>query len=157
MTNQKRKHALDVYAKQLYDEQLSQLPLRDKCDLIERLGYLCRPGSAGSGQGAMKNILIGAAIVLALLTTAHADTFRYRCMFHGKKYPLQVDDTSMFLLWRGRQFGLNTVKDPDVCGKGGWRAEGNGTAFNFCYATKGGGGISDEEGYEIASCRLVHR
>ena len=42
MTDQKRKHALDVYAKQLYDEQLSQLPLRDKCDLIERLGYLCR-------------------------------------------------------------------------------------------------------------------
>ena len=74
----------------------------------------------------MKNILIGAAIVLALLTTAHADTFRYRCMFHGKKYPLQVDDTSMFLLWRGRQFGLNTVKDPDVCGKGGWHAEGTG-------------------------------
>ena len=101
--------------------------------------------------------IVGLLVAATIATTAHADTFRYRCMFHGKKYPLQVDDTSMFLLWRGRQFGLNTIKDPDVCGKGGWHAEGNGTSFVFCYATKGDGGISDEEGNEIASCQMVNR
>ena len=90
----------------------------------------------------MKTLLLAATALFAV-TAVQAATYSYDCKVGGKTYPLQVNDTNMSLKFRGKQYGLNVT---DVCGKGGWHAEGNGTSFDFCYATKGVGGISNQDG-----------
>src|SRR6478672_6356150 len=79
-----------------------------------------------------RSLIIAAAALLAV-TGAQATTYGYLCKVDGKMYPLQVNDTNMSLKFREKQYGLNDVSNPDVCGKGGWHAEGNGTSFDFCY------------------------
>jgi len=90
-----------------------------------------------------RSLIIAAAALLAV-TGAQATTYGYLCKVDGKMYPLQVNDTNMSLKFREKQYGLNDVSNPDVCGKGGWHAEGNGTSFDFCYATKGYAGTSND-------------
>jgi hypothetical protein len=44
-------------------------------------------------------------------TVVYAETYNYSCKVDGKKYPLQVDDTKMFLKWRGKQYGDNLLDE----------------------------------------------
>ena len=65
-----------------------------------------------------------------------------RCdVVDGKTYPLRVDDSKNVLEWRGKKYSL--TEQPN-CAKYGWRAEGNGTSFDFCTATKGSGWIEKQ-------------
>jgi hypothetical protein len=95
-----------------------------------------------------RTLAFAATAVLAVIGASVVDarTYNYSCTVDGKAYPLQVNDTNMSLKWRGKQYGLNALTNPDLCGKGGWHAEGNGTSFDFCYATKGVASIEDKKG-----------
>jgi hypothetical protein len=62
-----------------------------------------------------------------------------------------VDETKMSLEWRGKKYRL-TVQ-PDFA-KYGWHAEGNGTSFDFCAATKGFAAIEAGDGNEEVQCDL---
>jgi Bacterial SH3 domain len=86
-----------------------------------------------------------------MLDCKRTETYNYSCKANGKTYPLQVDETKMSLTWRGKQYGLNVT---DVCGKYGWHAEGNGTSFDFCTATKGVASMTDKDGNELADCQM---
>ena len=97
-------------------------------------------------------LLVGATALL-MVTAAQAATYSYDCKVDGKTYPLQVNDTNLSLKWRGKQYGLNAVTNPDACEKGGWHAEGNGTSFDFCYATKGVASISNQDGTWNVDCQ----
>jgi hypothetical protein len=68
------------------------------------------------------------------ITTAHADTFNYVCKDQGRSYPLKVDDRQNTLAWKGT---IYKIKQQEDCAKFGWRAEKDGTSFDFCTATKG--------------------
>jgi hypothetical protein len=116
------------------------------------------------------------ALIFACLSTAavYAETYNYSCKVcvfptiaandgsdgceevGGKTYPLRIDDTKKVLEWRGKRYGLTDAMDSDEpsCGKGGWHAEGNGTSFTFCYATKGYGAIEDKDGTVRVRCNL---
>ena len=95
----------------------------------------------------MKKFIIVAGLLAS--TVAHAETYNYSCKVDGKTYPLRVDDVSNTLEWRGKKHNLT----PAECGRVGWHAEGNGTSFNFCTATKGVAGIYKGE-TEEADCTL---
>lgn len=86
---------------------------------------------------------------------AHAEIYNYSCevcvfpgivsesyqecdVVNGKTYPLRIDDSKKVLEWRGKKY--NITEQPN-CAKYGWHAEGNGTSFEFCTATKGYGAI----------------
>jgi len=70
---------------------------------------------------------------------------------YGKTYPLRVDEDKNVLEWRGKKYSL--TKQPD-CAKYGWHAEGNGTSFDFCTATKGYAAIQDKDGNVQVQCDL---
>jgi hypothetical protein len=92
------------------------------------------------------------ALIFAFLSTTavYAEIYNYSCkacvfpsddgcdVVDGKTYPLRVDDSKNVLEWRGKKYSLTVLPD---CGRWGWHAEGNGTSFDFCTATKGYGAI----------------
>ena len=94
------------------------------------------------------------AIIFASLSASvvHAEIYNYSCRVDGKMYPLRVDETKNILEWRGKKFRLT----PGDCAKYGWHAEGNGTSFTFCTATKGYAAI-EKDGEEQAVCNLKRR
>jgi hypothetical protein len=103
------------------------------------------------------------ALVLVLFSTAvaaYAETYNYSCKVNGKTYPLRVDDVKNTLEWRGVKYGISNAHDPDkdeiVCAKAGWHADGNGTSFDFCTATKGYADI-EKDGNVEAECDLKRR
>jgi hypothetical protein len=73
------------------------------------------------------------------------ETFSYVCTDHGKSYPLKVDDKQNTLAWKG---SIYKIKLTD-CAKYGWYAEKDGASFKFCTATKGYGGIEQNDGTTI--------
>jgi hypothetical protein len=90
-------------------------------------------------------------IVTALfINSAHADTFTYVCTDHGRSYPLKVDDKQNTLTWKGSVY---KIKQQEDCAKYGWHAEKDGASFNFCTATKGGGGIEQNDG-TVIQCNI---
>lgn len=110
-------------------------------------------------------------LMSALCTTAvHAEVLNYSCKVcifpsavnvgecdvgDGKSYPLSVDESRKVLEWRGKKYSILVASPDDKgggCGKYGWQADGNGTTFTFCIATKGYGGISDTTGETRAQC-----
>jgi hypothetical protein len=84
------------------------------------------------------------------INSAHADTFTYVCTDHGKSYPLKVDDKLNTLTWKGSVYKIKRQED---CAKYGWHAEKDDASFNFCTATKGGGGIERNDG-TVIQCNL---
>lgn len=78
------------------------------------------------------------------------------CDVDEKTYPLQVDDTRNVLEWRGKKYSLTvaTFDEPNGCAKHGWHANGEGTSFTFCAATKGYGSIKDKDGIVRVRCSL---
>jgi hypothetical protein len=72
------------------------------------------------------------------------ETYTYACEIDGEHYGTReihlarVDTQKNLLTWRGKTYGLTV--EPE-CGKFGWHAEGNGTSFKFCTATKGVAGF----------------
>jgi|ERR1700678_143886 hypothetical protein len=83
-----------------------------------------------------------------------ADTYTYLCKVDGKTYPLRVDEDKNVLEWRGKSYSLAVKPD---CGRYGWRAEGNGTSFDFCTATQGYAAIEDKDGNNQVECNLRRR
>ena len=78
------------------------------------------------------------AVVVSMPGAAsYAEIYNYSCG-NGKTYPLRVDDSKNILEWRGKKYSL--TEQPN-CARYGWHAEGNGTSFDFCTATKGYGAI----------------
>jgi hypothetical protein len=76
----------------------------------------------------------------------------YNCdVVVGKTYPLRVYEDKNVLEWRGKKYSL--TQQPD-CAKYGWHAEGNGTSFDFCTATKGYAAIQDKDGNVLVQCDL---
>jgi hypothetical protein len=104
----------------------------------------------------MRKLMIAAGIAAACLTSAipaqaFEQPFNYSCKVSGKTYPLRVDENKNVLEWRGKKYSI--VLQPD-CGKYGWHAEGNGTSFDFCTATKGYAAIEDKDGNDQVQCQL---
>jgi hypothetical protein len=99
----------------------------------------------------MKRIIITTLVALST-TSAHADTYNYVCKDHGKSFPLKVDDTQNTLEWKGITY---KIKQNEDCAKFGWRAEKDGTSFDFCTATKGYASFQ-QNGTEI-QCDLKRR
>jgi hypothetical protein len=91
-------------------------------------------------------------VSLAATAAANAETYNYSCKVDGKAYPLRVDDVKNTLEWRGKTYNLTSVD----CGRAGWHAEGNGTSFEFCTATKGYAAIKKDENVQ-AECDLKRR
>jgi hypothetical protein len=108
------------------------------------------------------------ALFAFLSTTAvHAEIYNYSCkaclfpkivsddgfdgcdVVDGKAFPLRVDDNKHVLTWRGKQY---RVTEQPNCGKSGWHAEGNGTSFDVCTATKGYAAIEDKDGNVMVRC-----
>jgi hypothetical protein len=94
--------------------------------------------------------LTAAAALLVVVGAAHADTFTYVCTDQKGSYPLKVDDKKNTLAWKGSVY---KIKQQMNCAKYGWHAEKDGAAFDFCTATKGGGGIEQNDGTTI-QCNL---
>ena len=110
------------------------------------------------------------ALIFAFLstTTVYAEIYNYSCkacvfprivsddgsdgcdVVDGKTYPLRVDDNKNVLEWRGNKYSLTV----ESCGRYGWHAEGDGTSFTFCTATKGYAAIEDKDGNVQAECNL---
>jgi hypothetical protein len=102
------------------------------------------------------------AFILAWFSTtaAYAEIYNYSCkaclfprivgddgygrcdVVDGKTFPLRVDDSKNVLEWRGKKYSLTELPS---CGRYGWHAEGNGTSFDFCTATKGYGAIATND------------
>jgi hypothetical protein len=99
----------------------------------------------------MNRIVISALVAIST-TSAHAGTYSYICADHGKSFPLKVDDTQNTLEWKGTTYKIIENED---CAKFGWRAEKDGTSFDFCTATKGYAAI-EQNGIEI-QCDLKRR
>jgi hypothetical protein len=108
------------------------------------------------------------ALIFAFLSTTavYAEIYNYSCkagvfprivggdgcdVVDGKTYPLRVDDNKHVLEWRGKQCSL--TEQPN-CGKYGWHADGNGTSFDFCVATKGYAAIGDKDGNVRVRCNV---
>ena len=92
----------------------------------------------------MKRIIIGALIAISA-SSAQANTYNYVCKDHGKSFPLKVDDAQSTLEWQGTTY---RIRENENCAKFGWHAEKNGTSFDFCTATQGGGYIQ-QNGHHI--------
>ena len=92
------------------------------------------------------------AIAASNAVPADAETYDYSCKVDGNTYPLRVDTSANTLEWRGKSYSLTEAD----CGRVGWHAEGNGTAFDFCTATKGYASLSKGENIE-AVCNLKIR
>jgi len=92
------------------------------------------------------------ALIFASLsiTVVYAEIYNYSCKVDGKTYPLRVDDNKNVLEWRGNKYSLTV----ESCGRYGWHAEGDGTSFTFCTATKGYAAIEDKDGNVQAECNL---
>lgn len=99
----------------------------------------------------MKSIIVSALVAIST-NSAHADTYNYVCKDHGKSFPLKVDDAQNSLEWKGTTY---KIKENEDCAKFGWRAEKDGTSFDFCTATKGYAGI-EQNGIKIP-CDLKRR
>ena len=84
------------------------------------------------------------ALIFAFLSTTavYAEIYNYSCRVDRKTYPLRVDDSKNVLEWRGKKYSL--TEQPN-CGRYGWHAEGNGTSFDFCTATRGYGAIENKD------------
>jgi hypothetical protein len=99
----------------------------------------------------LRTLLLGtlAATVLAIgpAYAAPADgTYNYSCHFgKGRTADLHVDTTKNILTWRGKKYAITNQPE---CAKAGWHAVGNGTAFDYCVATKGVGSIEQPTGQE---------
>jgi hypothetical protein len=113
------------------------------------------------------------ALIFATLSTTVvcAETYNYSCKscvfptianggdgcdVDGQTFPLRVDDNKNVLEWRGQKYGLTVASadEPNGCAKYGWHAEGNGTSFTFCTATKGYAAIEDKDGNVKVRCNL---
>ena len=75
-------------------------------------------------------------------------TFNYSCNLESGKSHLLVNETKNFLLWRGKKYAITFQPE---CGKYGWHAVGNGTAFDVCAMTKGVASI-DQPGQDDILC-----
>jgi hypothetical protein len=91
--------------------------------------------------------LLTVAIIVWSTVAAYAETYSYSCKVGGKTYPLKVDDTANSLEWKGAKYKLSEAQ----CGRYGWHAEGNGTPFDFCTATKGYAAI-EKDGKLLGAC-----
>ena len=80
---------------------------------------------------------------------SQAEIYNYSCNIDGKTYPLRVNVDASILEWRGIKYKLTSAD----CGRVGWHAEGNGTSFEFCTATKGYGAI-EKDGNVQVECDL---
>lgn len=100
----------------------------------------------------MKKLTAALIALAALAPQANADTYNFSCKVGEKAYPLRVDDTKNTLEWLGRKYTLTAQEDK--CANYGWRAEGNGTSFYFCGATKGYGAIQEENGQISVECDM---
>lgn len=81
----------------------------------------------------MKHVLIG-ALALVWTNSAHADVYNYICKSQGRRFPLKVDDTRNTLEWDRSVYRIKELED---CGFQGWRAEKDGTSFDFCMSNRG--------------------
>ena len=106
-------------------------------------------------QGYMMKLTIALIFASLSTTVVYAEIYNYSCKVDGKTYPLRVDDNKNVLEWRGKKYSLTVANgEEDACAKYGWHAEGNGTSFKFCTATKGYAAIEDKDGNEQAQCNL---
>jgi hypothetical protein len=100
----------------------------------------------------MKLLTAGALALLSTAVGAYAETYNYLCKVDGKTLPLRVDDEKRTLEWKGKKYSLTEIE----CARAGWHAEGNGTSFDFCTATKGYGAIQKDGNVEV-ECDLKRR
>jgi hypothetical protein len=102
--------------------------------------------------GSRLGVRLKIALIFASLSTTvvHAEIYNYSCKVDGRAYPLRVDDNKNVLEWRGKKYSL--TENP--CGRYGWHAEGNGTSFDFCTATKGYAWIEDKDEKNKVECDL---
>jgi hypothetical protein len=92
----------------------------------------------------MKNLLVAAAMAVAMIQAAPAATYTYMCRDHHKLYPATLDTgkddscdgatTSCTLIWRGSKF-QNVKQGEGCCAE--YLATDNGVSVDLCTATQG--------------------
>ena len=83
----------------------------------------------------LKTIIATAAIVAAIATSAHADTYAYICRGRDyKAYFVKIDTDSSTLTWRGTTF--RNLQQVEGC-KAKYLATLNGASAELCTATQG--------------------
>jgi hypothetical protein len=86
----------------------------------------------------MTRTLFLAAFIALATSAARAEPYVYACEIvvdlRYETHLATVDEDRHTFRWRGKTYRLS--KQPE-CAKYGWRVTSNGTAFDFCTATKG--------------------
>jgi hypothetical protein len=84
----------------------------------------------------MKRIIAAAALMAAIATSVHAESYTYMCRVPSahKSYPVKVDIDNATLTWRGTTF--RNLRQVEGC-RAKYQATLNGVTAELCTATQG--------------------